>query len=129
MKKIKRLMLPVLLIISFNGQADSDTVDKLNCAADAIVFNLMFEDKHNSEIPTQKERIAIWDSAITGKLIESGKSTAEAKHIIEDAVNKSKEGLASIFKDNSKTKTEQKENFNNWWLQTTRCIKKYSNTQ
>ena len=129
MKKIKRLMLPVLLIISFNGQADSDPVNKLKCAADAIVFNLMFEDRHNSEIPTQKERIAIWDSAITEKLIESGKSTAEAKHIIEDAVNKSKKGLASIFKDNSKTKTEQKENFNNWWLQTTRCIKKYSNTQ
>ena len=50
----------------------------------------------------------------------------EANKILEDAVNKSKDSITSIFKDESTTKSEQSEKFNSWWSQATDCIKKYS---
>lgn len=123
-KYMKKLMLVMLLAVNLGSQADDSITDKVNCAADAIVFNLMFADKDNPDIPPQKERIALWDNAITEKLIESGKSLSEAKHIIENAVNESKKGLSSILKD--KTKTDKKKSFDSWWIQTTGCIKKHS---
>ncbi len=123
--KTKNLML-ILLMISFNGQAEENIQDKINCAADAIVFNLMFADKDNAEIPPQRERIDVWSNSIKNKLIELGEMPVEANKILEGAVNKSKDSLASIFKDESTTKSEQSEKFNSWWSQATGCIKKYS---
>jgi hypothetical protein len=129
MNLIKRLAIPALLAVSFSSQADSDIDNKVNCAANAIVLNLMFEDKNNTEIPTQKERVGVWSNAINKKLIELGNSPAEAKNILKDAIRKSKDARTSIYKDKSKTKSEQKENFDNWWIQTTGCMKKYSDIQ
>jgi len=119
-------MLVMLLAVNLGSQADDSITDKVNCAADAIVFNLMFADKDNPDIPPQNERIAVWDNAITGELIKLGKSPAKVKNILADAVKKSREELAEIYKDKSTTKSEQKEKFDNWWLKATRCIKKYS---
>jgi hypothetical protein len=118
-KYIKKLMLVILLAVNLGSQADDSIKDKVNCAADAIVFNLMFADKDNPDIPPQKERIAVWSNAITNKLIELGNSSVEAKNILRDAVKKSREELAAIT-------SEQKEEFDNWWLKATRCIKKHS---
>ena len=129
MKQVKGLILLVLIIISYSSKADSDIDSKLNCAADAIVFNLMFADKDNPNISSQKERIAVWNDAITRKLVESGKDLTEAEYLIREAVKKSRKSLASIFKDKYKTKSDKQNEFDNWWIQTTRCMKKYSNIQ
>jgi hypothetical protein len=102
MNLIKRLAIPALLAVSFSSQADSDIDNKVNCAANAIVLNLMFEDKNNTEIPTQKERVGVWSNAINKKLIELGNSPAEAKNILKDAIRKSKDARTSIYKDKSK---------------------------
>ena len=119
-------MLVMLLAVNSGGQADDSIKDKVNCAADAIVFNLMFADNDSLDIPPQKERIAVWNDAIIKKMIELGNSSVEAENILRDAVNKSKDGLASIFRDESTTKSVQSEKFNSWSLQATDCIKKYS---
>jgi len=123
---IKKILLISLFAISFGGQADESIQDKVNCAANAIVFNSMFSDKNNPELPSQKERIAVWNDAIIKKLIELGKNPIEAKNILKDAVKKSRTELAEIYKDRSKTKSEQKEKFDNWWMKATGCIKRYS---
>jgi len=126
MKTLKNTILLALLAISLGSQADNSIEDKINCAANAIVFNLMFADEDNPELPSQKERIAVWNDAIIKKLIELGKNPIEAKNILKDAVKKSRTELAEIYKDESKTKSEQKEKFDNWWIKATGCIKKYS---
>jgi len=123
---IKKILLISLFAISFGGQADESIQDKVNCAANAIVFNSMFSDKNNPELPSQKERIAVWNDAIIKKLIGLGKNPIEAKNILKDAVKKSRTELAEIYKDRSKTKSEQKEKFDNWWMKATGCIKRYS---
>ena len=125
-KYIKKLILVMLLAVNLGGQADDNIKDKVNCAADTIVFNLMFTDKDNAEIPPQRERINVWSNSIKNKLIELGEMPVEANKILEDAVNKSKDSITSIFKDESTTKSEQLEKFNSWWSQATDCIKKYS---
>ena len=125
-KYIKKLILVMLLAVNLGGQADDNIKDKVNCAADAIVFNLMFTDKDNAEIPPQRERINVWSNSIKNKLIELGEMPVEANKILEDAVNKSKDSITSIFKDESTTKSEQSEKFNSWWSQATDCINKYS---
>lgn len=129
MRIIKRLMLPVLLVINISSQANNSIEDQVNCSANAIVFNSMFSDENNPELPSQRERISVWSDAITNKLINLGKSPAEAKNILRDAVKGSHNELTAIYKDKSETKSEQKEKFDDWWMKATGCIKKYSNIQ
>lgn len=119
MKNIKKSMLLSLLIISLGGQADNNIEDKVNCAANVIVFQKLFRDKDNPNILPQKARVAHWTDAITKKLVEIGTDPVKAESIVQDAVNTSLEEV----------KSQDKEAFDKWWVETIGCIKKYSNNK
>lgn len=119
-------ILLILLVTSLTSYSDDNIEEKIKCAADIITLQKLFKDEDNPNIPSQERRISHWNIAIKNKLISLGKSELDANKIINDAVNKSYNNLASIFNDRSVTETKQKEQFDNWWTETTGCIKKYS---
>jgi len=125
MKTVKNIMLSTLFTISLGSQADNSIKDKVNCAADSIVINSMLEFNELGGLPSRTERMYVWGSAATKKLVELGKTPKEADTILTDAVKESRKKFTNVFQDKS---TSMQEKFDTDIAPILkRCVNKYFN--
>jgi len=124
-KAIKKLALLALLSASFGSQGEVGIEDKIACAADSIVINSMLEFNELGGLPSRTERMYVWGSAATKKLVELGKTPKEADTILTDAVKESRKKFTIIFQDKSTSIQEKFDTDITPILK--RCVNKYFN--